>query len=103
MVSLTAVLAGGLTMATTGPAQAVGPAQAAGWQCSVPPGMTWDWVTWDPDCGVPNGISYNVIAPGEGVWACMVPVGWNWTATQVSTRCSTNIGFPTTEYRLTRA
>jgi hypothetical protein len=24
-------------------------------------------------------------------------------ATQVSTRCSTNIGFPTTEYRLTKA
>ncbi len=73
------------------------------WECSVPPGMTWDWVTYDANCGVADGISYDVIAPAEGVWACMAPAGWNWTATEVSTLCSTNPGFPTTAYRLTKA
>jgi hypothetical protein len=65
--------------------------------------MTWDWVTYDANCGVANGIGYDVIAPGEGVWAGSAPAGWNWTNTQVSTMCSTNIGFPTTAYQLTRA
>jgi hypothetical protein len=94
--SLTAVLAGGLTMLSATPAQAA-------WQCTVPPGMTYTWVTYDPGCGVPNGMSYDVVAPAEGQWACMAPVGWNWTETRSSAHCSANTGFPTTEYRLTKA
>ncbi len=94
--AVTGLMACGLGLATAGPAQAA-------WQCSVPPGMTYNWVTWDAGCGVTNGMSYNVVAPAEGMWACMVPVGWNWTASRSSSLCSANGGFPTTEYRLTRA
>ena len=90
-------LAGGMLVLGTGTAS------AAGWSCTVPPGMTWNWVTYDPDCGVANGLSYNVIAPGEGVWACMVPVGWNWTATQESPLCGPQPGPASTLYQLTKA
>ncbi|MFR9756465.1 hypothetical protein [Streptomyces sp. TR06-5] len=65
--------------------------------------MTYNWKTWDAGCGVPNGMSYNVVAPSEGMWACLVPTGWNWTASRSSNLCSANAGFPTTEYRLTKA
>ena len=94
--SLTLALAGGVTVLGAESAQAA-------WQCSVPPGMTYDWVTYDANCGVPNGMSYNVVSPSEGQWACLAPVGWNWTETRSSSRCSAQGGFPSTEYRLTKA
>jgi hypothetical protein len=64
--------------------------------------MTWTWVTYDAQCGIPDGMAYDVVAPAEGRWACLVPVGWNWTATQVSTLCSATRS-PVTEYLLTKA
>jgi hypothetical protein len=95
-LAVAGLTAGGLTLVSAGPAQAA-------WQCTVPPGMTWTWATYDPDCGVPNGISYNVVAPQEGMWACMAPVGWDVAETRSSSLCAVNPGFPSTEYRLTRA
>lgn len=94
--AVTVLTAAGLGLASAGPAQAA-------WQCSVPPGMTYTWKTYDAGCGVPNGMSYDVVAPSEGLWACLVPVGWNWTETRSSSLCSAQGGFPTTAYRLTRA
>lgn len=94
--AVTLLTVGGLGLGSAAPAQAA-------WQCSVPPGMTYTWKTWDAGCGVPNGMSYNVVAPSEGMWACLVPVGWNWTDSRSSSLCSANGGFPTTEYRLTSA
>jgi hypothetical protein len=96
-VGMAGAMAGGLLMFSTATAS------AGAWSCSVPPGMTWDWVTYDANCGVPNGVSYDVIAPAEGVWACSVPVGWNWTATQVSTLCALRPGPASTAYQLTKA
>lgn len=93
-LSLAGVLGSGLALASAGPAQAA-------WQCSVPPGMTYDWVTWSSQCGI-TGTYYNVIAPADGVWACRVPVGWNWTATKPTTLCTTD-GRQANFYQLVRA
>lgn len=81
---------------------AAGTAAAGTHMCGVPEGKTWDYVMGDSRCGIVDGWAYDVIDPAEGVWACSVPAGWTYTATQSVTYCSQWIS-PSTKYKLTRA
>jgi hypothetical protein len=101
-LTMAGAMAGAVTLASPA-AQAAPTTQGVvtqGWQCSVPPGMTWNWAANDALCS--GGLSFNVIAPAEGVEACSVPNGWSYTQIVPSGLCTPDSGL-TNAYILTRA
>jgi hypothetical protein len=63
---------------------------ADGYACTVPDGMTYDFVAYQYDsfCGGGYRFVFEVITPATGVWACEVPAGFHYTSKYKTDDCS---------------
>ncbi|GAA3845591.1 hypothetical protein GCM10022243_09820 [Saccharothrix violaceirubra] len=67
------------------------------WECRyVPPGHVYSMVRADQGCEP----LYWVTLPENGLWSCIVPAGYTYTATRVNSNC--RLGGSTTQYQLAK-